>query len=187
MNTNNTAAKSGLRVFGSTKVLIASALLAAISIVLSKFVSLNLTDSIRIGFGALPIQMAGVFFGPVVGGVVGLVADVIGCILRGYSINPIITLGYICIGTVSGFMFHNVLGGMKKNSPVRVALSTFPAHIFGSMIIISFGLYVYYHTPLPQLLVRIPIYLITSAIETVIISVLLRNKLFVSELEKVQK
>ena len=83
MNTNNTAAKQNIKVFGSTKVLIAAALLAAMSMVLGKFAAINVTNSIRIGFGGLPIQMAGIFFGPVIGGAVGLVADVIGCILRG--------------------------------------------------------------------------------------------------------
>jgi ECF transporter S component (folate family) len=85
MITNNrgTAVKSDIRLFGSTKVLIIAGLLAAMSIVLGKFGAINIGNSIRIGFGGLPIQMAGIFFGPVIGGAVGLVADVVGCIMKG--------------------------------------------------------------------------------------------------------
>ena len=187
MNTNNTAAKQNIKVFGSTKVLIAAALLAAMSMVLGKFAAINVTNSIRIGFGGLPIQMAGIFVGPVIGGAVGLVADVIGCILRGYSINPIITVGSTCIGLVSGFMFNHALGGMKKALLPKIALSTVAAHIVGSMLITSFGLYVYYHTSIPQLMMRVPIYLITAACETAIIFLLMSNKVFVAELEKLKK
>ena len=187
MNTNNTAAKQNIKVFGSTKVLIAAALLAAMSMVLGKFAAINVTNSIRIGFGGLPIQMAGNFFGPVIGGAVGLVAYVIGCILRGYSINPIITVGSTCIGLVSGFMFNHALSGMKKALLPKIALSTAAAHIVDSMLITSFGLYVYYHTSTPQLMMRVPIYLITSACETAIIFLLMSNKVFVAELEKLKK
>ena len=188
MNTNNsTAVKPDVKVFGSTKVLIAAALLAAMSMVLGKFCAINIGSSIRIGFGGLPIQMAGMFFGPAVGAAVGLVADVIGCLLKGYSINPIITLGSASIGFVSGLMFHHVLKGMKKSSVPKVAISDLAAHIIGSMIITSFGLYLYYHTPLQQLAMRVPVYLLTSAAETAIISVLVTNKAFMSELEKLKR
>lgn len=189
MNTNNqaTAVKSNIKIFGSTKVLVVAALLAALSIVLGKFCAINIGDSIRIGFGCLPIQMAGIFFGPVVGAAVGMVSDLIGCVLKGYSINPIITLGYTSIGLVSGFLYHYLLSGMKKVVIPKIAISTVTAHIIGSMIITSLGLYAYFHTPTEQLMMRIPIYFITAAVETVIISVLMTNKAFVSELEKVRK
>ncbi len=187
MNTNNsTAIEPNIKLFGSTKVLAAASIFVALSIVLGKFCAINIGDSIRIGFGGLPIQMAGMFFGPVIGGAVGLVADLVGCLLRGYSINPIITVGSTCIGLVSGLMFHNVLKGIKPVIP-KIAISAVCAHIVGSMIITSFGLYVYYHTPMKTLFMRVPIYLLTSAAETVIISALMSSKAFMRELEKVRR
>ena len=189
MTTNNreAAVKQDIRLFGSTKVLIVAALLVAMSIVLGKFGAVNIGNSIRIGFGGLPIQMAGIFFGPVIGAVVGLVADVLGCILKGYSINPIITIGSTCIGLFSGLVFHYALRPIKNHLLPRIAISTVAAHIVGSMLITSFGLYAYYHTPFQTLILRVPIYLITAALETAIIYLMLKNKAFSAELEKVRR
>ncbi|MBO4492890.1 MAG: folate family ECF transporter S component [Ruminococcus sp.] len=189
MTTNNreAAVKQDIRLFGSTKVLIVAALLVAMSIVLGKFGAVNIGNSIRIGFGGLPIQMAGIFFGPVIGAVVGLVADVLGCILKGYSINPIITIGSTCIGLFSGLVFHYALRPIKNHLLPRIAISTVAAHIVGSMLITSFGLYAYYHTPFQTLILRVPIYLITAALETAVIYLMLKNKAFSAELEKVRR
>ena len=187
VNNRGAAVKSDIRLFGNTKTLIVAALLVAMSIVLGKFGAINIGNSIRIGFGGMPIQMAGMFFGPFVGAAVGLVSDVIGCILRGYAINPIITLGYTSIGFVSGAAYHYLFGGMKKVLLPKVALSALLAHIVGSMCIISLGLYVYYKTPAETLLLRVPIYAITAALETVVIYLMLKNKAFTAQLEKIKK
>ena len=186
-NNKTAAMKSDIRLFGSTKTLIVSALLVAMSIVLGKFGAINIGNSIRIGFGGMPIQMAGIFFGPVIGAVVGLVADVVGCVLKGYSINPIITLGSTCIGLFSGLMFHYALKPIKKVLLPKIAISTVTGHAIGSMLITSLGLYVYYHTPFETLILRVPIYLITAAIETAVIYLMLKNKAFSSELDKVRR
>jgi ECF transporter S component (folate family) len=187
VNNKGAAIKSDIRLFGSTRILIVAALLVAMSIVLGKFGAINIGNSIRIGFGGMPIQMAGIFFGPVIGAVVGLVADVVGCILKGYSINPIITLGSTCIGLVSGLMFHYALKPMKKVLLPKIAISTVAAHAVGSMLITSIGLYAYYHTPFETLILRVPIYLITAAVETAVIYLMLKNKAFSSELDKVRR
>ncbi len=189
MTTNNkgAAVKSDIRLFGNTKTLIVAALLVAMSIVLGKFGAINIGNSIRIGFGGLPIQMAGIFFGPFVGAAVGLVADIVGCVLRGYAINPIITLGSTCIGFFSGAVYHYLLGGLKEKYLPRVAVSTVAAHIIGSMLITSIGLYVYYKTPFETLVLRVPIYLITAAVETIVIYLMLSNRAFRSELDKIKK
>ena len=186
-NNKTAAMKSDIRLFGSTKALIVSALLVAMSIVLGKFGAINIGNSIRIGFGGMPIQMAGIFFGPVIGAVVGLVADVVGCVLKGYSINPIITLGSTCIGLFSGLMFHYALKPIKKVLLPKIAISTVTGHAIGSMLITSLGLYVYYHTPFETLILRVPIYLITAAIETAVIYLMLKNKAFSAELDKVRR
>lgn len=185
-NNRGAAVKTNVRLFGSTRVLIVAALLAAMSIVLGKFGAINIGNSIRIGFGGLPIQMAGIFFGPVIGAAVGLVADVIGCLLKGYAINPIITLGSTCIGLFSGLMFHYMLRPMKSVLLPKIAISTIAAHAVGSMLITSLGLYAYYHTPFETLILRVPIYIITAVIETAVIYLMLKNKAFAAELGKVR-
>lgn len=187
MTNNRTAVKSEIRLFGSTRVLVVSALLVSMSIVLGKFGAVNIGNSIRIGFGGLPIQMAGIFFGPIVGAAVGLVADVVGCMLKGYEPNPIIAVGSTCIGLFSGLVYHYALRAVKSVILPKIALATLAGHIVGSMLITSFGLYVYYHSPMETLILRVPIYLITAVVETAVIYLMLRNKAFYTELEKVRR
>ena len=184
MNTNTRTAKSEIRLFGSTRVLIISALLASMSIVLGKFLQIPIGDSIRLSFENLPILMSGIFFGPFIGAVTGAAADIIGCIMKGYAINPVITCGAACIGFASGAVYRLFF---KHSGMVRVLVSVMSAHILGSMIVKSAGMMLYFHTPMSVILWRIPIYLIIGTAETVIISSLLSNRAFRAELEKVIK
>ena len=84
------------------RILCAAALLAALSIVLGKYLAINVTDSIRFSFENLSILLAGIFLGPLVGGIVGAVADLVGCLMVGYAINPLITLGAVGVISVIG-------------------------------------------------------------------------------------
>ncbi len=72
----------------TTQMLTRMALLIALNIILSRFLSVRVplggAEGLRIGFGSLPVIFAGVFMGPVAGGIVGAVGDMIG-----YFINPI--------------------------------------------------------------------------------------------------
>ncbi|MDE6785364.1 MAG: folate family ECF transporter S component [Ruminococcus sp.] len=171
-----------IRLFGNVRVMIISGLFIALSIILGKFAHIAIGDSIRISFENLPIIMAGIFFGPFVGGAVGIGADLIGCLLKGYAINPIITLGGASIGLISGFI--SVIAA-KLPLMFRVPISVLAAHIIGSMLIKSIGLYIYYHTPREVLMLRIPLYLATAALESLIIYLLLKNKAFSNQLNKI--
>jgi ECF transporter S component (folate family) len=82
----------------NTKVLAVSALFAAISIVCGKFLAFNVGDTLRFSFENLPIIIISIFFGPLSGMLCGVVADLLGCLLRGYAINPILTLASAYIG-----------------------------------------------------------------------------------------
>ena len=93
-----------LPVFGSLQGLCFAGILAAMSIILGKFLQIPnpFQDFIRISFENLPIIIAGFSLGPIAGALVGTVADLIGCVLYGYSINPIITVGAASVGLVAG-------------------------------------------------------------------------------------
>ena len=74
-------------------------------------------------------------FGPITGGLTGGLSDIVGCVLIGYAINPIITLGALLISLICGFVYS------KTSS---VFWSVLLAHVVGSMIIKSLGLYILY-------------------------------------------
>ena len=87
MNRTNTKVK----VFKSLAILASSSFLAALSIILGKYLAIPGGNVLRFSFENLPIMFAGMAFGPFVGCAVGIVADLIGCVLVGYTVNPLIT------------------------------------------------------------------------------------------------
>lgn len=194
MQTNNTAAKNNIRVFGTLAVMTSAAILAALSIILGKFLSIPIGNSIRIGFENLPIVIASIFFGPVVGAATAVVADIVGCILHGYAINPIITLGALCIGLISGFVYRQMLKRSAETISsdnrihwVRIFVSVIFAYAVGSMVIKSIGLYVAYGTPMKTIAFRVVTASISAVIDTTIIWLLMQNKGLMRELGRITK
>ena len=165
--------QKGLKNLNLTVVL---AMLTAISIICGKYLAIRGGDVMRFSLENMPIIFAGMAFGPVAGAVVGAVADLLGCVLVAYTINPIVTLGAISIGVVSGILpIH-----LKKTtvSPrLTTALTVLASHLVGSVIIKTIGLSAYYAMPFHGLaLWRLLNYLIVGALDAVIVHVLLSNK-----------
>ena len=76
----NTVSKTSKKLF-STSTLVTLSLLTALSIILERFLGFMPTPNIRIAFGNLPIILAGLLFGPVAGGIVALLSDILGTTL----------------------------------------------------------------------------------------------------------
>lgn len=176
----------GIALFGNLRVMVTAALLSAFSIVLGKYLAINVTDSIRISFENLPIVMAGVFFGPIVGGIVGAVADLVGCFLVGYAVNPVITLGAALIGVISGTV--SAYAFPKKEGwrgTWRIFIPVMLSHIICSMGIKTLGMMMYFGTPAEIFYVRVPLYIVIGILESYIIMLLFRNKTFIGELNRI--
>lgn len=154
--------------------LVVCAFLVALSIVCGKFLAIPVGDILRFSFENLPILFAGLAFGPVAGALVGVSADLLGCVLRGYAVNPWVTAGAVCIGLVSG-----VGGIVLRRYPLewRIALPVIVAHLLGSVVIKTIGLSAYYSFPLWELMLwRLLNYTIVGGVETVLLCLLFRNR-----------
>lgn len=161
-------------VFGSLRVLVFAAVLVAMSIVCGKYLAIRGGDILRFSFENLPILLAGMMFGPVVGAVVGVAADLIGCLLVGYTINPIVTVGAAMIGLVSGLLYR-----ITSRLPyfARLLLAVGVAHLLGSVVIKTVGLSAFYDMPVIVLMLwRLLNYLIVGALEYGLIYPILKNK-----------
>ena len=168
--------KKDFPVFKSLKILVASAFLAALSIILGKYLAIPIGNVMRFSFENLPIIFAGVVFGPIVGALVGTVADLIGCVLVGYTINPMVTLGAASIGAVSGIVFI-LMRKAHLGTPTAAAISIIFAHVVGSVLIKTVGLAAFYSMPLFILMLwRLLNYVIVGALECLLLLVLIRNK-----------
>ena len=159
------------------KILCQLAMLIAISIVAGKYLAIGIGTVLRFSLENLPIIFAGIAFGPIAGILVGVAADLIGCLLVGYTINPIVTIGAAVIGGVSG-LFTLVFSGNKKPPSAEVtAISTIAAHVIGSVVIKTIGLAVFYDMPIIILMLwRLLNYTIVGALEAVLLVVIFRNK-----------
>lgn len=182
-NSKKQTLADSIKIFGNIKVLVITALFIAMSIVFGKFLSFTV-GPIRLSFENLTILMSGIMFGPIIGLITGMTADIIGCILYGYAINPIITLGAASIGFVAGLISTFCL---KKNLFLNTLFSVILAHVVGSVIIKSIGLYVYFKYPIEMIIFRIPTYAIISAAEFYIIYLMMKNNAFVNQMKRVLK
>ena len=165
------------------RVLTIMAMLAALSIIFGKVLAFT-AGPFRVSFENLPILMAGMFLGAPAGFLVGIIADIIGCLIVGYSINPIITLAAGSIGLLAGLMYR-VLVNQKLS--VRVYGSVMTAHVIGSMILKSVGMMLFYHTPLIGVAPRVPLYICIGAVESAIILLLLKNQAFAAQVERLNQ
>ena len=93
-----------------TKVLVMGAMFTALSVILTRLFSFILPigglPTIRIGFGSIPITLSGILFGPVIGGLVGLGADVIGVMVNPQgAFHPGFTLSSVLQGVIPALVF----------------------------------------------------------------------------------
>lgn len=174
----------GLQNLKNVKVMVTVALFVAISIVAGKFLAISIGDTLRFSFENLTIILSGILFGPVVGGITGIAADLIGCILRGYTINPILTLGAAFIGFTAGIIFSSL---KKCAMTFRIAVCTFSAHLIGSVFVKSWGLAAFYSLPFDvTLLSRCVNYTVVFAAEFIVILILMKNKGFMGQIDKIK-
>jgi len=165
---------SKIGIFGSIKIMTASAMLIAISVVIGIFCKtlLNFGGGLfRVTFENLPIIMSGIMFGPVIGGLVGAATDIISYLLSPqiYAINLTVTVGAAAVGIVSGFFARYVF---KKHGYVRLIFPAAFAHVVGSMIIKPIGLYQFYGI---AVLWRIPLYFLIAPLEILVLCLLYRH------------
>ena len=159
------------------KRLVLGAMLAAMSVVIGMFCKsfLNFGGGLwRVTFENLPIILAGVFLGPVTGGMVGIVSDLTSYLLSPqiYPPNLIVTAGACAVGLASGLMARFVI---RERSVKQIILSASAAHVIGSMIIKPIGLYQFYQW---AVLVRIPLYMVIAPLEIFLLCMLWKQKSF---------
>lgn len=142
--------------------------LIACSILLSRFLGFYLNDTMRISFGSIPILLAGIWFGPLAGGIVGGAADILGATLfSGLGFYPPITVGPILIGVIAGIAAKYFL---KRTTFLSIAAVVLASEILGSVLWTSFALSLMTSMPfLTVMLGRIPLQILLEAIEILLV------------------
>ena len=126
----------------STKALAYCAMLTALSVVFARLIGLMPSESVRFSIEAVPIFLAGLLFGPLLGGCVGFAADFIGCLFSVYGYNPIFCIPPILYGVFAGLMRPLF---RKQVSIWRLAITFLLPVVLGSLLYQSAALaYMYY-------------------------------------------
>lgn len=118
-----------------------TAILIALDMVLNT-IALDI-GYLTVSFTYIPCFIAGIFLGPISGGLVGLFGDLLGAVAKGYSPSPIISISCMLIGVIPGLIFM-----IKKIHPfiklsISLVLSLFLCTLglstFGTWLIASAG------------------------------------------------
>lgn len=118
-----------------TRTLVFMALLVAMQIILSKVISIDLGFA-RITISSLPTILAGLWFGPLAGGLCGMAADILGCLLKGYAVNPLITLSTMTWGIIPALM-QPLMRGAKLQKMLYLCLSIVCCAVLGTLVLMN--------------------------------------------------
>ncbi len=153
-------------------------IMVSLSIVLGKYLAFNLGGVLRFSLENLPILFTGIALGPLSGCAVGLVSDLIGCLLVGYEINPFILVASGLIGLLSGLCYK---GMNSKLLLLNVGVPVFIAHFIGSVVVKTYGLAEFYLTTqeigfFTLMGYRALNYLLVGVVELVLIYMLMKSR-----------
>ncbi|MCC8066747.1 MAG: folate family ECF transporter S component [Clostridiales bacterium] len=121
-----------------TRTVVFLGLLIAMHIVLTRLIVIEL-GSYRITVGCVCTILAGLWFGPVGGGICGLVADLLGCLLKGYAVNPLITIAAMMWGIIPA-LCRPVMSGGKTKKTVFLCVGVVLASICSTLGFTTTGL-----------------------------------------------
>jgi ECF transporter S component (folate family) len=126
--------------------MVKAAFLIAISIVMTRFVYLMLplagVSALRISFGDVPLMISGLMFGPLVGGLTGLGADIIGFLINPQGpYHPGFTLSSILFGVIPGIF---MLAHKNSNNGKRYSFKRMLLVVGACSLVISLGLNTYW-------------------------------------------
>lgn len=153
-----------------TYTLVSLSALTAIYLILSRVLAINIGGFGRVQLGVVARMMAGIWFGPAAGALCGLVSDLLGCMIQGYAVNPVITLGAVLWGVIpSLFVPCQDSRGVtmsKKTVTLRLCAGCVTTCIVCTLFITTAGLVLVngYHlyailpTRLTQLVLQTPVY-----------------------------
>lgn len=157
----------------TTKVVTRAAILTAISIVLSRFLSIFISQTLKIGFSSIPLMLCGLMFGPLVGAMSGLAADLIGAMIflggqfhLGFTLSSILTA--VIPALVKKYLIRD-----KKNSTLLIVVSVILTFLVAHLLLNSLWLTQLYGMTYPAMMIsRAPKVIIEAILNIIIMKVI---------------
>ncbi len=155
----------------NVKTLVFMALLVAMHLVLTRVLVFDL-GAYRISVGSVCTILAGLWLGPVAGGVCGFASDIIGCFMKGYAVNPFITVAAILWGVLPALVRPLIANKKKTGKTVGICVSIVVTAILSSLVLTTAGLVIMlgynFYAIMPgrliQFAIMIPIYCVLTCL-----------------------
>ena len=147
------------------------ALLVAMHLVLTRVLVIDL-GAYRISVGSVCTILAGLWLGPVAGGVCGFASDNIGSFMKGYAVNPFITVAAILWGVLPALVRPLIANKKKTGKTVGICVSIVVTAILRSLVLTTAGLVIMlgynFYAIMPgrliQFAIMIPIYCVLTCL-----------------------
>ena len=165
----------------ATRVVATCALLCALSVVFARFTTVMPSAISRFSIEAVPIALAGYFFGPIAGVMVGAVSDTVGCLFSGYGWDPVLTVSPMLLGLFAGLLRPLLYKMAKPWDFWWVAVTLLPGKLLGSVLWQSYWLVLLGHSKRamgPLMVYRAAEAGLELVLDTLIIFLLFRTGIF---------
>lgn len=140
------------------------ALLVALNIVLSQTLTIH-TWNLKIGFNFIPVAVAAMMYGPIAGGLVNALGDIVSAIA--FPVGPYFP-GFTLTAALTGIVFGLFL--KKKPTVAKIAISVLIVQMFIGWFGNTYFIHVLYGSPYEALFIsRIPQCLGMSIVQVVCI------------------
>ncbi|HBU11178.1 MAG TPA: hypothetical protein DEB31_00085 [Clostridiales bacterium] len=158
-----------------TKHLVYTAVFIAIAVIASSFLTIIVSQSVRISFTPIVVMLCGAVLGPVFGAAAGAATDVLSYLLVtrvSGAYFPAFTVTMMLYGLLAGLLFHK-----RENSTLKIALGVTGIQTGCSLLLNTFWNSVLYGTPyFVMMATRVPATYINCAIYVVILCLLIKNR-----------
>ena len=153
----------------TTRTLTLTALLTALEIVLSRFLSISAWNT-KIGFAFVPVVIAALLLGPVWAGIAAALADFLGAVL--FPVGPYFP-GFTFTALLTGLVFGLFL--YRAQSPLRIVLCVAVNQLILSLLLNTLWISLLYGSPYgPLLITRLPQCALLAAVQIVVIQAIVR-------------
>ena len=132
----------------NVKVLVIIAMMTALEVVLSRFMSIPIGNSLKFGFNFVPICVAAYLYGPFASVFVGGVGDLLGALLIP---SDTFFYGFTVTAALTGLFFGILLH--KKYSFLRILFGVLMVQIALTIFLDALWFNIYYGTPYSVMLV----------------------------------
>ena len=163
--------KNSYKTRWNVKTLVFMALIVAMHLVLTRVFVIEL-GAYRIALGSVCTMLGGLWLGPVAGAVCGLAADLLGCFMRGYAINPLITLAAMMWGLLPALMKPMLADKSKKAKTIGIVVIVTVTSLISSLVLTTAGLVLVqgynFYAIIPgrvvQFVILVPVYCVVTSL-----------------------